>query len=83
MIYIPKMNIFNMGIPILKHFLTFILQRHSILHQTEASSAMQNNYVNKSEVTWLMMSVLWRYIAEYTDANSWRYPMFLFLQWTP
>ena len=32
-------NILDMVIPILMHFLTFIRQRHSILHQTEASSA--------------------------------------------
>ena len=35
----PQMNILNMVIPILMHFLTFIRQRHSMLHQTEASSA--------------------------------------------
>ena len=34
------MNILNMVIPILMHFLTFIRQKHSILHQTEALSAM-------------------------------------------
>ena len=35
----PQMNILNIVIPILMHFLTFIRQRHSLLHQTEASSA--------------------------------------------
>ena len=35
----PQMNILNMVIPIVVQFLTFIRQRHSILHQTEASSA--------------------------------------------
>ena len=30
----PQMKILNMVIPILMHFLTFICQRHSILHQT-------------------------------------------------
>ena len=36
----PQMNILNMVSPIIMHFLTFIRQRHSILHhQTEASSA--------------------------------------------
>ena len=30
------MKILNMVIPILMHFLTFIRQRHSILHQTDA-----------------------------------------------
>ena len=34
-----QINIFNMVIPILMHFLTFIRQRHDILHETEASSA--------------------------------------------
>ena len=48
---------------------------HNILHQTEVPSATQNNYVNQSQVTPLMTSVLRRYIAEYTDANSWRYPI--------
>ena len=66
----PQMKILNMVIPILMHFLTFIRQRHSILHQTEASSATHNNYVNQSQLTSLMMSVLRRYITEYTDANS-------------
>ena len=33
------MNILNMVNPTVMHFLTFIRQRHSILHQTEASSA--------------------------------------------
>ena len=42
----PRMKILNMVIPILMHFSTFIRQRHSILHQTEASSATQNNDVN-------------------------------------
>ena len=32
------MNILNMVIPILMHILTFIRQKHSILHQIEASS---------------------------------------------
>ena len=57
------------------HFLTFIRQRHSILHQTEASSATWSNYFNQSEATSLMTSVLRRYMAEYTNANSWRYPI--------
>ena len=35
----PQMNILNMVVPILMHFLTFIRQIHGILHQTEASSA--------------------------------------------
>ena len=69
------MKILNMVIPIRMHFLTFIRQRHSILHQTEALSATQNSYVNQSQATLLLTSVLWRYIAEYTDANSWRYPI--------
>ena len=43
MIVPPQMNILNMVIPILMHFLTFIRQTHSILHQTDASSATQNN----------------------------------------
>ena len=30
---------------------------------------------NQSQATSLMTSVLRRYIAEYTDANSWRYPI--------
>ena len=60
------MNILNMVIPILIHFLTFIHKRHSILHQTEPLSATQINYVNQSQVTSLMTSVLRRYIAEYT-----------------
>ena len=34
----PQMNILNMVIPILIHFLIFIRQRH-VLHQTEASAA--------------------------------------------
>ena len=33
------MKILNMIIPILMHILVFIRQRHSILHQTEASPA--------------------------------------------
>ena len=36
---IPQMNILNMVIHILMHIVTFIHQRHSILNQTEASSA--------------------------------------------
>ena len=35
----PQMNILNMVIPILMHFLKFNRQRHSILHRTESSSA--------------------------------------------
>ena len=35
----PQMNISNMVILILMHFLKFILQSHNILHQTEALSA--------------------------------------------
>ena len=54
----PQMKILTMVIPILMHFLTFIQQRHSILHQTEALSAMCNNYVNQSQATSLMMLVL-------------------------
>ena len=57
------------------HFLTFIRQRHSILHQTEASSATYHNYINKSQAMSLMTSVLRWYIAEYTDANCWHYPI--------
>ena len=34
----PQMKILNVVIPILMHFLTFLRQRHSILHQTESSS---------------------------------------------
>ena len=34
----PQMKILHMVIPILMHFLTFIRQRHNILHHTEASS---------------------------------------------
>ena len=71
----PQMNILNMVIPILMHFSTFIRQRHSILHQTEASSVTQNNYVTQSQATSLITSVLRRYIAEYTDANYWCYPI--------
>ena len=33
----PQMNILNMVIHILMHFVTFIHQRHSISNQTEAS----------------------------------------------
>ena len=71
----PQMKILLMVIPILIHFLTFIHQRHSILHQTKALSAMYNNYVNQSQATSLMMLVLWRYITECTGTNSWRYPI--------
>ena len=35
-----QMKILNIVIPILINFLTFVNQRHSILHQTEALSAM-------------------------------------------
>ena len=66
------MNILNMVIAILMYFLPFICQRHSILHQTKATL---NNYVNQTQVTSLMTSVLQRYIAEYTDTNSWHYPI--------
>ena len=59
-----------MDIPILMHLLTFIRERHNILHQAEASSATYNNYVKQSEATSLMTTVLRRYIAEFTDANS-------------
>ena len=69
------MNILNIVIPILMHFLRFIRQRHNILLQTEASSATKNNYANQSQATLLMTSMLRRYIAEYTDANSLRYPI--------
>ena len=69
------MKIMNMVIPTLMHFLTFIRERHSILHQTEALSATWNNYVNQSQATSLMMSVLRQYFAEYTDANSWQDPI--------
>ena len=48
------MNILNKVTPILMHIVTFIRQRHSISHQTEASSATQNNYVNQSQVSSLM-----------------------------
>ena len=44
----PQMKILNMVIPNLMHFLTFIRQKHRILHQTEASSTTQKNYVNQS-----------------------------------
>ena len=71
----PQMNILNMVIPILMHFLTFIRQIYSILHQTEASSATKNNYVNQSQAMSLTTLVLRRYIAEYTDTNSRRYPI--------
>ena len=54
-----------MVIPIIMHFLTFIRQRHSILHQTEAASATGNNYVNQSQAMPLMKAVIRRYIAEY------------------
>ena len=66
----PQMKILNMVIPILTQFLTFIRQRHSILHQTKALSATQNNYVNQSQATSLMTLVLRWYVAEYTDTNS-------------
>ena len=69
------MKILNMVIPILMHFLTFIRQRHSILHQTEALSATWNNYVIQSQATSFMTSVFRRYIAEYTDAKFWRFPI--------
>ena len=65
-----QMKILNMVIPILMQYLTVIRQSHSILHQTEASSATQNNYVNQSQATSFMTSVLQRYIAKYTGANS-------------
>ena len=37
--FVLQRRVLNMVIPILMHFLTFICHRHSILHQTEASSA--------------------------------------------
>ena len=67
------MKIFNMLIPILMHFLTFIHQKQSILHQLYSSSETYNHYVNNSQAPLLMTSGRRRYIAEYTVANSWRY----------
>ena len=45
------MKILNTVSPILMHYLTFICQKHSILHQLYASSAQYNHYINQSQVT--------------------------------
>ena len=55
--------------------LSNIYSADSILRQMYASSATCNHYVNQSQATSLMTSGLRRYIAEYTVANSWRYPI--------
>ena len=43
-------------------------------HFAQNWSFVSNNYVNQSQATPLMISVLRWCIAEYTDANSWCYP---------
>ena len=70
----PNEN-FEYGYPHSNALFNIYSTKHSFLHQTEAPSATQNNYVNQSQATSLMTSVLRRYIAEYTDANSSRYPI--------
>ena len=49
----PQMNSLNIVIPILMHFLTFIRQRHSILHQTSfVSNVKQLGQQITSDVTY-------------------------------
>ena len=50
--------------------LTFIYEKHGILHPVYASSATYNHYVNQSQATSLMMSGLRRYIAEFLTLSN-------------
>ena len=64
----PQMNIFNMVIPILMHFCSFVSNR-SIASSIEPHIIQQN-------VTLLMTSNYFRqYNAGYTIANVWCYPI--------
>ena len=57
------------------HFLTFIHQNTLFYKCANVSlSALLNHDVNQSQATLLMTSDrIWRYIADCTVANSWRY----------
>ena len=51
-------------------FLTFIPQKHNILHQMYSSTATYNHYVNQSQANSLRTSGLRRYIAEYLHSPT-------------